>query len=160
MEQEDFGREVGRFEGEEVGGALVAPGTVGQELRAAGEFANGVLEAGQAVALHLGPIEGDVGEVFHIHLEAGERGISGFNGTQVVLTLVTALGRAGQMVVAEDAVQGIVADLEGKLGDETAGAEAGCFFALGHAFGFQRGRGFMRAGMRGAANGQEALVVA
>jgi len=45
--------------------------------------------------------------------------------------VVTALGLAGQLVVAEDATRALVADLESKLGDETTGAEAGCFFALG-----------------------------
>ena len=131
---------------------------VGQELGAAREFADGVLEAGQAIGLHLRPVEREVGEVFDIHLEAGERRIGRFDGAEIIFTMVAALGGAGQLVVAEDAVQGIVADLESELGDETAGAEAGCFFALGHAFGFQRGRGFMRAAMRGAADGQEALV--
>jgi len=131
---------------------------VGQELGAARQFADGVLEAGQAIGLHLRPIEGEVGEIFDIHLEAGKRRIGRFDGAEIVFAVVAALGWAGELVVAEDAVQGVVADLEGKFGDETAGAEAGCFFALGHAFGFQGGRGFMRAGMRGAADGQEALV--
>ena len=45
---------------------------VSQELSAAGEFADGVLEVRQAVALHLWPVEGNVGEVLHIHLEASE----------------------------------------------------------------------------------------
>ena len=133
---------------------------VSQELGAAGKFADGVLEAGQAIGLHLRPIEGEVGEIFDIHLEAGKRRIGCFDLAEIVFTVVAAPGRAGELVVAEDAVQGIVADLESKLGDETTGAEAGCFFALGHAFGFQCGRGFMRAGMRGSADGQEALVVA
>jgi len=62
-------------------------------------------------------------------------------------------------VAAEDAVQGVVADLESELGDEAAGSETGRSFALGHAFGFQLGGGFMRAGMRGAAEGKEAPVV-
>lgn len=132
---------------------------VGQELGAARKFADGVLEAGQAIGLHLRPIEGKVCEIFDIHLEAGKRRIGRFDGAEIVLAVVTALGLAGQLVVAEDAIQGIVADLESKLGDETTGAEAGCFFALGHAFGFQRGRGFMRTGMRGTADRKEALVV-
>jgi hypothetical protein len=97
---------------------------VGQELGATGEFANGVLEAGQAVALHLGPIEGDVGEVLHIHLEAGERGIGGFNGPQVVLTLVAALGRSGQVMVINDALGGVVAQRQIKFLDEAASAKA------------------------------------
>ena len=131
---------------------------VGQELGAARKFADGVLEAGQAVGLHLRPIEGEVGEIFDVHLEAGKRRIGCFDGAEIVLTVVAALGGAGQLVVAEDAIQGIVADLESKLGDETTGAEAGRLLALGHAFGFQLGGGFMRAGMRGAAEGKEALV--
>jgi len=97
---------------------------VGQELGATGEFANGVLETGQAVALHLGPIEGDVGEVLHIHLEARERGIGGFNGPQVVLTLVAALGRSGQVMGINDALGGVMAQRQIKFLDEAASAKA------------------------------------
>ena len=50
-------------------GKLVA---AGQELGAAGKFAEGVLEARPAIGLPLGPVEGKIGEVFDIHLEAGE----------------------------------------------------------------------------------------
>ena len=98
---------------------------VGQELGATGEFANGVLEAGQAVALHLGPVEGDVGEVFHIHLEAGERGISGFDGTQVVLTFVAAFGWTGQVMGVNDALGSVMAQRQIKFLDEAASAKAG-----------------------------------
>ena len=69
--------------------------TVGQELRAAGEFANGVLEAGPAVVLHLGPEEGNTGEVLHVYSEAGEGGIGGFDRTEVVFATVTALRGSG-----------------------------------------------------------------
>jgi len=95
VEEEYFGREVWRFQGQEVGGALVAPGTVGQELRAAGEFANGVLEAGPAVVLHLGPEEGNTGEVLHVYSEAGEGGIGGFDRMEVVFATVMALRGSG-----------------------------------------------------------------
>jgi hypothetical protein len=98
---------------------------VGQELGTTGEFANGVLEAGQAVALHLGPIEGDVGEVLHIHLEAGERGIGGFNGTQVVLTVVSALGWPGQVMGVNDALGGVMAQRQIKFLDEAPSAKTG-----------------------------------
>jgi hypothetical protein len=81
---------------------------VGQELGAAGELADRVLEAGQAVALHLGPVEGEVGEVLHIHLEAGEGDVGGFDGPEVVFTVVAALGRAGQLVGLNDALGGVM----------------------------------------------------
>ena len=68
---------------------------VGQELGAARQFAEGVLEAGQAIGLHLRPIEGEVGEIFDIHLEAGERRIGRFDGAEIVFTVVAALGWAG-----------------------------------------------------------------
>jgi len=132
---------------------------VGQELGAARKFAEGVLEAGQAIGLHLRPVEGNVGEIFDIHLEAGKGRIGGFDGAEIVFAFVTALGFSGQMALAQDAVQGVVADLEIKLGDEAAGAKARGLLAFGDAFGFQCQRGFMRAGMRGAADGQEPLVV-
>ena len=99
--------------------------TVGQELGAAGEFTNGVLEAGQAVALHLGPVEGNVGEVLHIHLEAGEGSISGFDGTEVIFTAVAALGRPGQLVGVNDALSGVMAQRQAKFLDEAASAKAG-----------------------------------
>ena len=73
-------------------GELVA---VGQELGAARKFADGVLEAGQAIGLHLRPIEGEVGEIFDIHLEAGKRRIGRFDGAEIVFTVVAALGWAG-----------------------------------------------------------------
>ena len=84
---------------------------VGQELGAAGKFADGVLEAGQAIGLHLRPIEGNVGEIFDIHLKAGERRIGGFDGAEIVFTFVAALGFAGELVLAEDAIESVVADL-------------------------------------------------
>ena len=97
---------------------------VGQELGATGQFADGVLEAGQAVALHLGPIEGDVGEVLHIHLEASERGISGFNGPQVVLTLVAALRGSGELVGVNNALGGVMAQRQIKFLDKATSAKA------------------------------------
>ncbi len=132
---------------------------VGQELGAARKFANGVLEAGQAVGLHLRPVEWNVGEIFDIHLEAGKGRIGGLDGAEIVFAFVTALGFSGQLALAQDAVQGIVADFEIKLGNEAAGAKARGLLAFGDAFGFQHRRGFMRAGMRGAADRQKALVV-
>ena len=97
---------------------------VGQELGAAGKLANRVLKAGQAVALHLGPVEGDIGKVFHIHLEAGEGGISGFDGPEVIFTAVAALGRSGQVVGVNDALGGVMAQWQVKFLDEAASAKA------------------------------------
>ena len=102
---------------------------VGQELGAAGQFANGVLEVGQTVALHLGPVEGDVGEVFDIHLEASKRHVSGFDGAQVVLAAVAALGGPGQLVGVNDPLSGIVAQRQIELCNEPASAKAGGFLA-------------------------------
>ncbi len=132
---------------------------LGQELGAAGKFAEGVLETGQAIGLHLGPIEGDVGEIFDIHLEAGEGRIGRFDRAEIVFALVAALGLAGELVLAQEAVQGVVADFEIKLGNEAAGAEAGCFFPLSNALGLPSGGGFMRAGMGSAGDGKKAFIV-
>lgn len=132
---------------------------VGQELGAARKLADGVLEARQTIGLHLRPVERDVGEIFDIHLEAGKGRIGGFDGAEIVFAFVTALGFSGEMALAQDAVQGVVADFEIKLGNEAAGAKARGLLAFGDAFGFQCQRGFMRAAMRGAADGQETLVV-
>ena len=88
----EMGEEAIRSEGGVSFGEFVA---VGQELGAARKFADGVLEAGQAIGLHLRPIEGDVGKIFDIHLEAGKRRIGGFDGAEIVFTMVAALGLAG-----------------------------------------------------------------
>lgn len=125
--------------------------TVGQELRAAGELANGVLEAGQAVVLHLGPIEGNIGEVLHVHLEAGEGGIGGFDGAEVVFTVVAALRGSGELVGVNNALGGIVAQRQAKFFDEAASAKAGGLLAQGDHAVLQGVFGFVRAGLGGAA---------
>ena len=131
---------------------------VGQELRAAGEFAKGVLEAGQAVVLHLGPVEGNIGEVLHIHWEAGEGGIGGFDGAEVVFTAVAAFRGSGEVVGLNDALGGIVAQRQVKLLDEAASAKAGGLLAQGDQAVLQGVFGFVRAGLGGAALGAQAGV--
>jgi len=84
---------------------------VGQELGAAGKFADGVLETREAIGLHLRPVERNVGEIFDIHLEAGEGRIGRFDGAKIVFPFMAALGFAGELVLAEDAIEGVVADL-------------------------------------------------
>ncbi len=79
---------------------------VGQELSATGQLPDGVLEAGQTVGPHLRPVEREIGQVFDIHLETGEGGISRFDRAQIVFSLVAAFARAGQLVLADDAVEG------------------------------------------------------
>jgi len=124
---------------------------VGQELSAARQFADGVLETGQAVVLHLRPIEGDVGEMFHIHLEASEGSIGCFDRPEVVFTTVTALGGPGQLVGVQDALGGIVTQRQIKLFNEPASAKAGCFLAERDQLLFQGVFGFVRAGFGSAA---------
>ena len=131
---------------------------VSQELSPTGKFADGILKTREAVGPHLGPVEGNVSEVFDIHLEAGKGRVGGFNRAQVVLTVVAAFGRAQELMLAEDAIQSIVADFESKFCDEPAGTKAGGFLAQCQGLGFHGWGGFMRTGMRGATVGQEALM--
>lgn len=132
---------------------------VGQELSAAGELADGVLEAGQAIGLHLGPVEGNIGEVFDIHLEAGERGISGFDGAEIVFAFVFAFWFTCKLVLAQDAIESVVADFKAELSDQPASAKAGSFCAMSQDFGFQGGGSFVGTGSRGAGFGQEAFIM-
>ena len=131
---------------------------VGQELSAARQLADGVLEMGQTVVLHLGPVEGNVGEIFHIHLEASERGVGGFDRPQVIFTAVAALGGPGQLMGINDALGRIVTQRQSKFLNEPASAEARCFLAQGHHFIFQALFGFVRAGFGGAAARAQAGV--
>ena len=79
----------------------------------------------QAVALHLGPEEGNVGEVLHLHLETSEGDIGGFDGAQVVFAAMAALGRSGQVMGLDDALGGIVAQGQAKFFDEAPSAKTG-----------------------------------
>ena len=70
----------------------------------------------------------------------GEGGVGGLDGAQIVLA---ALGCAGELVVAEGALDGDMAHWQIELGDEAAGAKARCFPAQGDDAGFEGGLGFM-----------------
>jgi hypothetical protein len=83
------------------------------------------LELGQAVALHLRPVEGDVGEVFHVHLETGEGDIGGFDGPEVVFTAVAAFGGPSEVVGVNDALGGVMTQSEIEFCNESASAKAG-----------------------------------
>jgi len=131
---------------------------VGQELGAAGEFADRVLEAGEFEGLHLGPVDGDVGEIFDIHLEAGERGVGGLDGAQVVLAPMFFAAGAGELVLAEDALGSVMTQGQIELGDEAAGAEARGLLAQGDDPGFESGVGLVWAGLGGAGVAFEAGV--
>ena len=131
---------------------------IGQELGAARQLPDGVLETGQAVGLHLRPVKGDVGQVFDIHLEAGEGGIGSFNGAQIVFALVPALGFAGELVLAENAIESVVTHLQTEFCDEAARPKARGFAAQRHGLSFELRGSLMRAGSRGPALGDESLV--
>ena len=72
---------------------------------------------------------------------------------------MAALSLAGQRVDAEDAADGVVAERQRELGDEAAGAEAGSFLPEGDDLLFERGLGFVRTRMRGAAVGVQPVEV-
>ena len=122
-------------------------------------FADGVLESRQTVGLHLGPVEGNVDEVFGIHLKARERLISCFDSAEIMFLAMTPLALTGEMMLAENALTCVVTDGEIELGNETACAEAWCFFALGNKLSLESGRCFMRTETRGATERQETLIL-
>jgi hypothetical protein len=119
----------------------------GRELNAAGEFAQGVLKTGQAVFLHLGPVERDIGVVFGLHLEAGKGSVGGLDGAEVIFTVVAPLGRASQWVAVDDALDGIMAQGQAKLLDEPAGAKVWSLFAQSDDAGFQGILGLVGTGL-------------
>ena len=100
----------------------------------------------QAVVLHLGPVEGNIGEVFHIHLEASKGGISGFDGAEVVFPAVAALAGSRQLVGVNDALGGVMAQRQIKFFNEPARAKARGFLAECHHLVFQGDFGFVGAG--------------
>lgn len=88
------------------GGTLLGEGDA---LQAAAHLARRVLNDGQAAGLHLRPIVGDVVEVLGIGRDLLEQGPGGLQGGQILLLLVLAAPLAHQAVVAQDALDGGVA---------------------------------------------------
>jgi len=79
---------------------------VGQERGAGLDAANGVLEFGQAKSLHLRPVVRDVVEVFDIHLEMRQGGVTCFDVAEITFGLVFAFFASGQTVLTQDASDG------------------------------------------------------
>jgi len=90
---------------------------IGKKLSATGQLPNRVLKTRQSIGLHLGPIKGDVGEMFHIHLEMGKGRIGGLHGPQILLALMASLGFSSELVFSKNAVNRIVANFEFKFLD-------------------------------------------
>ena len=103
---------------------------VGQELGAAGEFAQGVLKFRQVVAFHLRPVVGQIGEEFHIELEVGEGFVGGFESAQILFALMLATRFARETVLAQDAFDSTDAARQLEFVFEAFGAEAWGALAL------------------------------
>jgi hypothetical protein len=131
---------------------------VSQELSATGEFSDGVLEARQTVFLHLWPEEGNVGQVLHIHLEASKGSISGFHRAEVIFAAMSALGRSGQLMDIDNALDGIMAQGQVKFGNEPTRAETRSLLAQPNDPGLQGLFSFVRAGSGSAAKGSQAGI--
>lgn len=136
--------------GGERGVGLREVGGVGEEERAGGFVADGILETGHAGLLHLRIVVGDVVEVFGVHLEAAEGRVRSFERAQVGFAPVLAGARLEQFFVAQDAVRGAFADGQFKQVHEAAGAEAGGLLPGRDDFGRKGGRGAF-GGVVGAA---------
>ena len=138
-----FGHEDGVTFGEFVG--------VGGKAGAGDDFARCVLEAGQAVAHHLGPVVGDILQVFGVGGDLAKESPLSFDGAELFFGGGFFLARTGQPMGANDAGGRIVTDLQVKLLHETLGAEAGLLAQLDD-LALQGGRSFVRAGFGGAGN--------
>ena len=132
---------------------------VGEELGADAALADGGLETWESLLLHLGPVHGQIGEVFGVHAETGEGLVSGFDGAQITFGLVTTFGFTCQAMDAEDAVDGVVAEGQTELGDEATCAKARSLAAEDDDFLFERRVGFVWAGMGCAALSMKSLEV-
>src|SRR5579859_2996674 len=106
-------------------------GGIGEEDGPGGFVAQSVLEAGQALGLHLGPVMGDVIEELGVHLPAAQGGMLGLDPAQVRLSAVLLRAWTQQPGVAQDPVDGSLADRQLKVLDQTPGSEAGGALAGG-----------------------------
>ena len=136
MDGELFGQEGGVGLGQFVG--------VAGEAGAGDRLAGGVLEAGQLEVGHLWPVMGNVLQILGVGGELAEERPAAFDVAELLLGGGLLFARTGQVVLAEDAGDGVVADGECKLVLEALGTEAG-LFAESDDEAFQRGGGLMRA---------------
>src|SRR5581483_11514048 len=97
----------------------------GPEEQAAAHVACGVLNQGKFQTLRLGPVAGDVVEIFGVGADLLEQSPAGLDVRQVLFALVFAAAFADEAMYAPDAFQGAVADGQIELADEAARAEGG-----------------------------------
>ena len=142
MDGELFGQESGVGLGKLVG--------IAGEARAGDRFARGVLEAGQFEAGHLGPVMGDVLQIFGVGGKLAEEFPMAFDVAQMLFGEGLFLAGAGELVSAEDAGDGVVADGEVELVLEAFGPEAGLLAELDD-LPFHSGGGLMGAVLGAAA---------
>jgi len=110
----------GGEDGTGCGGAALGKGP---EQQAAAHLAGRVLDGGQSEGLGLGPVAGDVAEVFGVGGDLLKDAPSGLDVGEVLFALILALAFLEQTVLAPDAFQGAMAERKIELANQTAGAE-------------------------------------
>ncbi len=93
--------------------------------QAAAYVAGGVLDGGQSEGLSLGPVVGNIVEIFGIGGDLLKDTPSGLDVGEVLFALVFAPALVQQTVLAPDAFQGAMAEREIELANEAARAESG-----------------------------------
>jgi len=155
MVQEEVGEQAGV-----VGGFF--PG-IGQEHHAGADFPGGELDVGQAQGLHLGPVMGDILEVFGIDGQLPKELPVLFDFGQVFLFLMLLSSFLNQSIVLQDATDGLMGTGQRVFEDQPPGSHEGESFSQADNLLFQgtgdlMGTGFGDAGQF-VESGQAVLVV-
>ena len=103
-----------------------------QEEQAAADLAGGVFDGREIKGLGLGPVVGNIVEVFGVGGDLLEEAPRGFNVSQVLLPLIFSAAGMKQAVSPPDTLQSAVAEREIELANETASPEGVQLLAENH----------------------------
>src|SRR6187401_3406160 len=117
MSAELFGQENGVAFGELVG--------IAGEASARDNLTRGILKARQSQTHHLYPVTGNILQEFSIRRELAEELPGPFDHAKLLFNGRLLFPRPGQTVLADNARNGIVADVEIELMDQSFGPKAG-----------------------------------
>jgi len=119
----------------------------GPEQQSAADIAGGVLHDGEIEGLGLGPVMGDVVEVFGVGGNLLKQTPSGLDVGEVLFAWILAATRAKQAMSAPDAFQGAVAESKIELANEATCAEGRQLLAERDDLLLDLSRGFARLAM-------------
>jgi hypothetical protein len=120
------------------------------EQQAAADIAGGVLDGGEIEGLSLGPVAGDVVEIFGVGRDLLKDAPGGLDVGEVLFALVFALAFVQQTMLAPDAFQSAMAEGEIELADKTASAKGKQLLAQSDDLLLDVGRSFAGLVMRRA----------